>query len=475
MGNPVDTSVEARSVFGPGRRSERIRRAAFQIVVLAAPVVSRAAGQCVSPAADGCHTTIQAAVDAAAPGDTIQIDPGVYFENVQVPAGRDGLRIVGSGPRSTIVDPDAPNAGPAFRIGSSEVEVTALAIRNGSDSGVVVAAGTSGVFLHGLRFLGGRGAGAIRVEASSTQARIVGNDIRAAGNVGVALEGGNDGSVVRGNAISQMDTAVDVLSDDVEIAANRIEIFRTAGIRVEGARAKVASNVVEIGSVSGEGLAVTGDSFDVRGNRLTNAGPLVASCTPCTTAVVASNVVVGSFRFDRTPGLGVAADAPGLVVTRNRVSRATAGPAFLVDGTGVRLTRNLAVDTGQPVDGDCYLARGQGAHRLDHNVATRCGASGFRVEADDVVLEDNLSQGAGLSGFFVDGAGGTRSGVVLTRNRASESSAAGFSVTGDAVATVLSGNRGSANRYDFCDDGSATDVSGGNAFGTISTVCDVLR
>src|SRR3954454_18484639 len=40
----------------------------------------------------GCeYLTIQAAVNAADPGDTIRLRDGTYYEQVTVPAGKDGL------------------------------------------------------------------------------------------------------------------------------------------------------------------------------------------------------------------------------------------------------------------------------------------------------------------------------------------------------------------------------------------------
>lgn len=454
-----------------------IKGTALVSLVLIAPAASSAATICVRPAGGTCKATLQAAVDAAAPGDVVRVFPGVYFENVVVPPGRDGLRIVGTSRLHTIVDPDSPNTGPAFRIESNGVEVTALFVRNGADTGIVAASGVTRLSLHGLRFVGGHGAGAIRVDTSST-ARVFDNEIRAAGHSGIRLLGGNDGSVVRRNAISQVDTAIEVLSNGVEVSANRISIVRSFGIRVEGSRTTVVQNLIEVGGGESRGLAVAGDGFTVRSNRLANAGPLVVSCTSCTSGLVASNSVVGSpypsSSLAGRAGLAVTADAPGLVVRGNRVSRAI-GPAYLVEGSSVRISGNLAIDTGAPDGGEGFLVRGPGAHQVDHNVATRCGASGFRVEADDVTLQENVSAGAGLSGFFVFGAGGTHSGALLRGNRAFDSNAAGFSVAGDAVATVLTGNSASRNRYDFCDDGTGTDVSGGNAFGTTSTVCDVLQ
>jgi hypothetical protein len=58
-------------------------------------------------------------------------------------------------------------------------------------------------------------------------------------------------------------------------------------------------------------------------------------------------------------------------------------------------------------------------------------------------------------------------------NRADASNGGGFAVTGDALGTSYFGNRATKNRYDFCDDGTGTDLSAGNTFATTSTACDL--
>ena len=52
-------------------------------------------------------TTIQAAVNAAAPGDTISVCPGVYSEQLVVPSSRGNLTIRGFGAGSTVLRPTA--------------------------------------------------------------------------------------------------------------------------------------------------------------------------------------------------------------------------------------------------------------------------------------------------------------------------------------------------------------------------------
>ncbi len=75
----------------------------------------------------GDYVTVQPAVDAAAPGDTIRIGPGHYTETTLFPPPRskvfwpkptylavtvDDLTVVGAGPRWTILGPDTPDTSP---------------------------------------------------------------------------------------------------------------------------------------------------------------------------------------------------------------------------------------------------------------------------------------------------------------------------------------------------------------------------
>jgi hypothetical protein len=442
---------------------------AFVLVVFA-PAAAWTATLCVSPAGGACATSIQGAVNLAGPGDSIRVLPGTYFENVLVPPGRAGLRIVGTSNTEAVVDPGPPRAGPAFQVESDGVEIASIGIRNVSSEGVLVRARLATV--RGLLFTGGGGS-AIRLDFNATRAHILGNVIRAAGPAAIELVGSNGGTVIRGNHISQMQVGMTVASDDVVVAGNRISMFRRHAILVHGRQSRVLNNVLETGFFPEEGISVNGRDPEVRGNRLVNAGRIFVECLPCTHGRVTGNSVVGS-PVGSGMGIVVGADAPGLVVSDNQVTRAV-GPAFLVQGTGVRLTGNRAFDTGQPDGGEGYLVRGAGPHVVEGNRAEGSGASGFRVESNGVTLAGNVSMSAGLNGFVVGGPVGTHTGNVLTDNRALGSNAAGFAVIGGAAATVLVGNGGSANRYDFCDDGSATDVSGGNPFGTTSSVCDVTR
>jgi pectin methylesterase-like acyl-CoA thioesterase len=90
-------------------------RALFLVIAasLAASPAS-AAVRCVNPTGTlGCFNSIQGAVTAAGPLDTIKVGVGVYNKNVVVPAGKDGLRIVGVSKTATILDP-SPTPGRAL-------------------------------------------------------------------------------------------------------------------------------------------------------------------------------------------------------------------------------------------------------------------------------------------------------------------------------------------------------------------------
>ena len=76
------------------------------LTLTAAAERAPAATICVQPMGmGGCAPTIQAGVDRAAAGDEVRILPGVYFENVVVPASKTGLQIVGVDRPNTILDP----------------------------------------------------------------------------------------------------------------------------------------------------------------------------------------------------------------------------------------------------------------------------------------------------------------------------------------------------------------------------------
>ena len=416
-------------------------------------------------------------MNAARPGDTIAVGAGVYFENVTVPAGKDGLRIVGAGPRAAILDADAPNSGTGLRIESSGVEVARLGIRNGRQSGISIAGGLQDVSIREVRIIGVQGPAAIMAEAGTTGLHIVSNEICAAGFARDRAAERHHRAVVRGNVVQQVDRGIAIMGDEVRIASNEVSETNTFGISVQGEAPVVTGNTIDSSlymEQGGRGVVVFGDVPTVRDNRLTNAGIMFVLCSVCAGGIVTGNSNIGAMGFD--PWFGdafrISTFGDGLSVDRNFVSRAYRS-GFWLDGTGIVATNNVVIDSGTPEGGgNGFFVTGRG-HRLMRNTITRASVSGFLISGEDITVEGNVSNGAGVNGFLVSGPEGRTAFNTLTGNRSLGSNAAGFAVV-TAIGTRLSGNAASGNRYDFCDDGSGT-FSTDNHFATTSTVCDVLQ
>lgn len=441
-----------------------MRRLLAAFIVLLSCSSAHAAVICVRPTQGVCVPTIQMGVARAAAGDTVLVAPGVYFENVVVPPGKDGLSIVGAGPRASILDPDAPNTGTGIRIESSGVSVRRLGIRNGRLYAIEIAAGVSDVVVRDLRIVATRGPAAVFAGTGATRLQIASNEIHAAGRIGIHLSGDNHDSVIKGNALTQVDRAIVAAGDGLQVKDNAITGATSAGLSVLGGMAVVAENMVD--NVLSGGLVVTGLDPVVRHNRLRLATASI-SCTTCSGGDVSGNSLFGG-SMAGAPGHGmqIHADARGLVVHSNR-SRRVASSAFEVSGHAVELTSNVASEAVTGFRLRDTFDSPQGEHVLRVNTATNIVSTGFGIETSRALLEQNVALRAGGSGFLLSGTDDN----VLRGNRAVGSTGPGFAVVSGH--NVLVGNSGERNRYDFCDDGFETIVSD-NAFDSISTVCDVF-
>jgi hypothetical protein len=341
------------------------------------------------------------------------------------------------------------------------VTVKNLGIRNGQDDGIVVLA--HDVTVQGVRIVALRGDVSTGIFASGDGLQLVGNEIRAVGFEGIRVSGSN--AVVKGNTVAQAPRGgVHVVGDAARVTSNKVT-GANGGVLVAGSGAVVTMNVVE--RVVGGGLTVVGPDPTVQKNKLINAGTADVECNPCSGGTVSGNASLGSGSY----GFAMTANAPGLVVQGNTVTRA-AGPAFILNGSQVQARANAATDTGFfGADGFGFMVQGAG-HTLTGNKATRCAASGFFVLAANTTLASGTATQAGVSGFTVAPVDGT----ALIGNTALSSSGAGFAVLPGALNTSVDQNKASKNRYGFCDLGMGTAV-GTNNFGVpgVSTNCDMLQ
>ncbi len=423
-----------------------------------------AASLCVNAGVTSCKPSIQAAVAAAGPGDSIAIAPGVYFENVLVPAGKDGLQITGSG-TATIVDPDAPLLGSAFDVRSNGVSLKNLTIRNGQNDAVSVSGSAS--VIQGLHIVGVRNGSGISIAALGTTGhQIIGNDIRGVAAVGIFVQA--DASIIKSNVVAQCGRGIEALGAGLAVSQNRIQLAFGVGLEVDGTAPLVSGNSVEQADTA---LVVGADGAAVQGNRLLsgNVGLLVG-CDDCSAASASLNTASGFIT-----GMAVTGVGPGLSVRSNRVTDARGTP-LTIAGTGVTAALNV-VSGGSPgafsPPQPCVLVTGF-EQTLDGNTVTRCGGPGFLVSGNGSLLTRNVATDAGTFGFEVACDVGPCTKNQLVGNKALLTEGQGYGVTGAATVTTLSGNSGTGNRIDFCDTTASSSTSG-NAFAGTSTTCDVVQ
>jgi parallel beta-helix repeat protein len=185
-------------------------------------------------------TTIQAAVDAAEPGDTVLVPPGTYRESVLIDKSDLTLR----GSRGAVIDAHGFTNG--IRVGTGEetpgpdgfpvcppltlrnVTVEGLTVRNAEDNGILLI-GVDGFQVRGGRYLDNQEYGVF--PRCSTDGIVEGNLAEGANDTGIYV--GNDTDVtVTGNRAAGNTSGFEVEnSSDVVVRGNR-STGNTAGILV---------------------------------------------------------------------------------------------------------------------------------------------------------------------------------------------------------------------------------------------------
>jgi len=122
------------------RSGRRLLAAAAAFALLLLPAASQTPGRTLN--VPGGYATIQAAVNAAAPGDTVQVAAGTYAESVEI-AGKSALALQGAGADATTVA-GTGWCGVWVHGASTGIVIRGLGVRDCTASGVVCCgAGTS--------------------------------------------------------------------------------------------------------------------------------------------------------------------------------------------------------------------------------------------------------------------------------------------------------------------------------------------
>ncbi len=120
-------------------RRSGISLTALSAALFAGTTGAAAAESCVNPQGNkGCYSSINAAIAAAAPGDTVRVGQGTYREQVIIPKP---LALIGFNAANTIVDASSNANGVGIYVdgmdnpGLSEVVVQGFTVTNGKYEG----------------------------------------------------------------------------------------------------------------------------------------------------------------------------------------------------------------------------------------------------------------------------------------------------------------------------------------------------
>lgn len=429
------------------------------------------------------YPTIQDAVDASNPGDTVAISKKLNFQNVTVATPNLLIKGVKKG---VVVDGYINGVGNnyQFLINSNNVRIVNLGMRNGYG---IYCNGVDRCAAKKLRYSGENDGDCFY--AAGDAARVIRSALRNCGSLGVSISG--DDAVVRGNSVQRSDSGcVSITGDDATVARNSVAgcedndgiyvagdralVERNFGSRVDGSivelsglnarvflnrggtsyddcyrissdRARVRGNA---GTHCGEdGFDLDGDDLKVNDNRITSAdgyGYYLSCPASCGQMEVSRNVLNGTVEDDY--GMYFSVADGGLLITRNVLNNATDTGMYLSGVDTSRISRNVVRSAGSESEESFYLV-GEG-NTFTENTSVNGGGDGIAVFGDNNRLEENLARGNGGDGIYL---GGVYQGQVLLRNVAIGNGADG--IENDATGTILRKNRASGSHRDCANDG----------------------
>ena len=465
-----------------------------------------AAKLCVDPAKPAkCFGTIQAAVDAAAPGDTVTVaplktDPQGYRENVVV--STPSLTIQGKGKAKgsaarercpttvldgceTAVDPTVcgrtsgtvSGTGSGFTIAATGVTIRGFTIRFFLN-GILLNDGADDATVRDSCFVSNRW-GVFSADGASLDATAMADRLvverslfRNTSNREVEVFG-ND-VVVQRNVLPIAEDGVEIRGDRSRIADNRFETCNDRCITVLGHETTVAGNVINSGD---RPIRVSGNNPTVRENEIfaapVNAIEIIcdvvaggSDTASCTGGLVADNEIHGQ-SDDRD---GIRALGSNLTIAENIVIGVSRSGIHF-EGDGGLIEENRVVRSGTQASASVALRVEGSDNRILDNDVRLAGLVGIEnVAGDRNLYRGNEVAGSGRSGIWIRA--GDANEVVA--NTVEDNHGEGVNNGAPATNTVIDDNGIEGNRRDVCNDGTVASFTG-NAFATggLATSCVV--
>ena len=358
----------------------------------------------------GEQLTIQEAVDAAGPGDQIQVSKGTYTPFTV--EGKTDLEIKGNG--KPVVAATGVDEAAATVLGSDRITIAGLVIRSAMGHGVLITGSTNVVVQKcTIEDVGEDGVHS----DSSTQLRIEKCTIQRAVSDGVEFEADDPtpqttNSIIAKNKFMDIDgEALDLDGTGHEVEKNRIDGTGNEGIKLEEDSGGIRIEKNKVANTGGDAIVARGDANVIEKNKITNAGNHGIN------VVGDDNVAVGN--------------------------KLTTG---MFDGIRARGARN----------------------HYEKNKIKDFG-DGFDVEADDSEFISNKMTSCRANGFEIGSGDNGSDGNLIEKNKVSKSGENGFYVH-DATNNTFQGNKASSSvGFDLLDEtGAGTQTYQDNRFGTES-------